>query len=622
MTVAFVFMPIALLGTAAVGFPETGALEAESLPGRAEFDSVIEGGKLLSVFGLFDLGIEMVDAEFGDVGEGLAQFFTEHRLSYGLHVPVEAESLEVTRLDPIDAGRAVVHLEQHTADGARIFDSELTVVIWNDGLVESINGPVRGFVPPSRTERAVHEVLGAARAIPDFAAPTAEDLMSSVYRAGAYRWADEDAIAAERGFDPEAAAYVWDVSSSDRIERIRLRDDDLSVISRRELLDPIDVDSTRCSIRHYNWPRDANLHVTQFGNNNQANGTMYGADTWCTGDYYTPPWGPDWHLRLETAGYPHRLGRIQDDDASQVWVDDPNFTATPTFSQSTTSALEQQTAFSEAYAMRLGVWRNCWSQFEQDDQDNVQITLDTSGTTGFLGLNTDIYINSSDTNARLANTVRHEYGHYVVMTYGDVSDNCSATDQGDAIDETIADAFAMIAIRDDSNLLPNYNTNFALGQFGASSWVAPHTTTPGNAVVNSGACIPCTTNTQCTRNAGDTCMTWPRNFCDSHFNGLAFEQAIWELLYNRNCSTTTSPCTGTTSSCTASTTGNGNDIWCGATEDQVSDNVGRALAYAMKTLGQNVTFGQIITAMRSQWVVDTGTNAANRARAVFTHHGM
>jgi hypothetical protein len=67
--------------------------------------------------------------------------------------------------------------------------------------------------------------------------------------------------------------------------------------------------------------------------------------------------------------------------------------------------------------------------------------------------------------------------------------------------------------------------------------------------------------------------------------GSAFTQAVWELLYNNDCSI---------NSCTAVSMPNrGNYIWPNTSAEQVIDNVGDSLAFVMSVLGQNVTFANV-----------------------------
>ncbi len=99
---------------------------------------------------------------------------------------------------------------------------------------------------------------------------------------------------------------------------------------------------------------------------------------------------------------------------------------------------------------------------------------------------------------------------------------------------------------------------------------------------------------------------------DIHFIGQNFEQAVWELLFNQNCSSV---------NCTAAT-GVGNALWVNHSQEDVISIVSKSLAKAMKVLGQNITFSHVVGQMHADWVTETGVADANRALAVFTHLGL
>ena len=180
----------------------------------------------------------------------------------------------------------------------------------------------------------------------------------------------------------------------------------------------------------------------------------------------------------------------------------------------------------------------------------------------------------------------HEYGHYVVWTYGDLSYNCDQSrDEGAALNETLGNVFAGLYGLDSNEINPRY---------GAYSGLV-------------GAPAPHTDDSSLLRNDVNCSESQ-----DVHGHGEAFEQAVWELLFNRDC---------TIDNCT-STIGHGNRIWVGASRDDVLRHVGAALGFSLKVLGQNITHSQVAAQMIEKIRLDSGSSTANRARSVFTHHGV
>ena len=91
--------------------------------------------------------------------------------------------------------------------------------------------------------------------------------------------------------------------------------------------------------------------------------------------------------------------------------------------------------------------------------------------------------------------------------------------------------------------------------------------------------------------------------------GLGFEQAIWELLNNYDCSS---------SSCVGGTWGS--DIgWSSSGNARVG--VLRALVYAKRVLPSNTTFKSTASWMYSYWKSNYSQSIANAADDVMQHHG-
>ena len=181
----------------------------------------------------------------------------------------------------------------------------------------------------------------------------------------------------------------------------------------------------------------------------------------------------------------------------------------------------------------------------------------------------------------------HEYGHYVVWTYDGISNDCDPGDnEGDSLDETMANVFAEVYARDSRDIDPTYG---AIGGFALGNGPFAH--------INANSLI--TQNVQCSQ-------------ANDPVDGQAFQQAVWELLFNRDCDI---------GACSSSN-GNGNIIWPGADRDLVVANVGAALGFALRSLGENITHSQVRAQMIRKIRSDSGDGPADRAREVFRHHGI
>jgi len=111
-------------------------------------------------------------------------------------------------------------------------------------------------------------------------------------------------------------------------------------------------------------------------------------------------------------------------------------------------------------------------------------------------------------------------------------------------------------------------------------------------------------------------------FSQSNFNctgaesvgekGRAFEQAMWELMFNRNCDT---------SAC-YDTDGFGNDIWIGLNREQVLTRVGDALAFALKVEGGSPTIRGLSHRMVQRVLSNSGVAVYYRMRAIMIHHQL
>jgi hypothetical protein len=258
----------------------------------------------------------------------------------------------------------------------------------------------------------------------------------------------------------------------------------------------------------------------------------------------------------------------------------------PSFLGTSGDSLREQGAFYAANQMRGFIEQNVWDSVDPNRDSNVDIHMDDPDppTASFDNFWTSIEVNQSFGQLE---SIMHEYGHYVVWTYDDVSQECDpGTDEGDSLDETLANVFAELYARDSPDIDPTYG---AIGGFAFGNGPAAHT--------NANSLI--TQNVQCAQ-ANDV------------LDGQAFQQAVWELLFNRDCDLGTC----------ASTSGTGTRIWEDTSREQIIKNVGAALGFALRSLGENITHSQVRAQMIRKIRSDSGDSAADRAREVFRHHGI
>jgi hypothetical protein len=242
--------------------------------------------------------------------------------------------------------------------------------------------------------------------------------------------------------------------------------------------------------------------------------------------------------------------------------------------------------------MRAFIHQNVWSQVAPNRDANVDIHMDDTTVVDANG-NPSAFFNGFFTSIHAhqgrgqKQVLMHEYGHYVVWTYDDVSGYCEqGIDEGDAIDETLGNVFAGLQALANGDINPRYGAYSGLD--GAP---VPHTNAASLIMHD----VFCTANQD-----------------DPHEKAEAFEQAVWELLFNRNA----------TMDVTTNASSHGNRIWIGASRADVIRHVGASLGFALKVLGANNTHQQIAAQMIEKVRLDSGSATADRAKSVFLHHGI
>jgi hypothetical protein len=529
-------------------------------------------GRALSVIGHFDVGLDAHRArDARGALDAALEFVARQPAAFGLDAPYALE-LRPTRIAPVDARVHVVHAEQY-ASGLRLLDSEVTVAFHADGALHSVNGWLHE--PARWQQRAGLAVEDAARRL----APLA-DLADGWQRqadAPGESYVNAKGQVLERALDPRARTVVWLL----RAPSAEWRLDEATLAVRR--IDTDDPVRGTCNVRHADFTRNASGQATGL-TQGSLSGTAVETPT-CEAVSF---WFNDcyWQLKLDEAFTPHALGRIDDtaDNETEVHV---ACDATPSFSSSGGDFLQQQTAYVALQGMRHFMLDNVWNRVAPNRDSKVDTHMDSDQTASAFFRDTvlgrEIHVGPALSGA--PDAYWHEYGHYVVWTYDDVSNTCvTGQDEGNALDETLANVFALLGAVDDPDVRPTYT---ALSGFANGQAPSAHTGSADRLVF--GTC------------AGD-----------DHQVGVAFEQALWELMWNRDCFSTTCPNPVTF----------GNTVFPGDSQETVLKSVGEALGFALKVLGQNITFAQVAAQMRDKVRQEHSVTDAARFGSVLAHHGF
>lgn len=326
-----------------------------------------------------------------------------------------------------------------------------------------------------------------------------------------------------------------------------------------------------------------------------------------------------WELSYFFAPAP--LDRVQYEPGSEVDEVGPCATYTPVFHANTrwNAEFRQQEAFWSLRTARAYYQSYMWNVFSatQKINDGVRANVDMGppycSPACYNPVLTDIFLRERDDDGIMydhrIDRYAHEYGHHVVETYGGLgSGNTCPTDQADGVNESIADALAMVVMINKFNAA--YSATWTRVGVGGSRHLPNGTT--------------CTTNANCPsthRCVSGVCVNSPLTYtCNTgvevHGRGEAFEHAIWEIMHNHDCSSHGNDCN--------LSFGNAiNPCW---TDMEASQYVARAIAYALKSTGPTVTYTQIVNAIVYDLSVSQGVTCGvvphQSADYVFAHHGL
>ena len=537
-------------------------------------------GVARSVIGHYDVGLDQASSRVpARVAETLPKFILKDPKLFGL-LPDDKLRLVVNSIDELDKRTVVAQVDQYVGN-LRVLDSDLTAIFAEDGFLQSLNGGiVPNRIPEARPSLSLARILEVLKQ--DSKAKAMGDL-DGFQEAGNNISRRADGAIIEAGWSRHQQGPTWRASLPEEIIWI---DDKTGAVVRRQS-QRNHGPTTTCSVRHRNWPRATDGRATSLAETTSAN--MVTSIT-CEADQV---WNTCyWKLKREPFLWRHGIARIDDvNGGEQEDAQSCASSTAPTFLGSNGDGLREQGAFYIANQMRFFINQNVWAQVSPNRDQNLDIHVDDNGVVDDDG-DPSAYFNDfwqsirSHQSRSQQETLMHEYGHYVVWTYDDVSNECEqGSDEGDALDETLANVFAGVYARDSRDIDPKYGAYSGLA--GAPS---PHT--------------------------GDSSLLLQDVNCssgdDPHGLGEAFEQAVWELLFNRNC---------TIDNCT-SLSENGDRIWPGSGRDEVVRHVGASLGFALRALGANITHSQVAAQMIVKIRRDSGTQAGNRARAVFVHHGV
>lgn len=595
-------------------------------------------GRVITVIGRFDIGLDAESsADPSTVAEALAVFLGANADAFGCD---DDFGLGLTHHETlvVDDELRVMRFMQVLGRDA-IQSSEVSVTLYADGALHSVNGAIGRasdysdlfFAEPS--PESVAAVAAAARAalishgrsasqigVDALASPMA--LVEGLPGRNHFVSVLED-VAIERQIAVDGLELVWLVDTPQATVQVSDLGDVISVASK------LRHNVAACNSRHSDYSKFFGTNtVIEFSagdvcdisdcdpcgladcsdlecgcangvcrcvNEGGKSGTTLGSAISCDGDNFFGTC--TWKLKREEGGLSHGMARVEDESGfnNELEISDPGCDTPPTFNSANVDDLEEQTALYSIHRSRLSMLDNAWNLTGStvDRQANVDIhvdhnshpDMDTPAGAFFDTFQTSIHLGSLS--SRDMDIMFHEYGHYAHWVYGDMSINCTQADQGLPLGESVANSFAYVTALEEMIL-----TYSAVQGMGGGQAPQPHTNG--------------------TSRLTQTLDLFPCDTQDEHLIGRPFEQAVWELLWNRNC-LTVDTCTNSMAF--------GNTVWIGATRDQVNTHVARSIGSALKVLGFSFNYNQLVVQVEERIRLTSGVDTRDRARAVFDHHG-
>lgn len=341
-------------------------------------------------------------------------------------------------------------------------------------------------------------------------------------------------------------------------------------------------DNRNCNIRHTIFTKNAGGYTTSLVN---TNGTQIDVSN-CEGD--NPFFTGTCYWELRSTHYADGLHRMEDETTTTQPQDPGSCTATPTFTLSTGTAFRQQDAYYFLNQTRSYINQNVWANIPPDFGKSTDIYPITNANlaSGVLGSYStsshELKIDSSAVNRPM--TMAHEYGHHAAWTFGlSAPSGCTANvSEGRAVHEMMGDAFSMIFAADEGVLKTALNANIDLQA------TTQHLVDGDISVDTSNGCSP--------------------SFIVS---SSGFLQAIWEILYGRDCTANTCDVINAY----------GSAIWgTGVTQEEAIETVGTYLGNALASTPDNPDVVDVTLAFRDQVLFLNATTRAN-INSVLAHHG-
>jgi hypothetical protein len=612
--------------------------------------AVYNDGTPSTVLGRFDIGL----ADPASLStKTIADFIHSHPDVYGND---PADLVETDRYRP-DSSQVIVRFAEAT-DGFQVWKSDVVATVANDGSLTGLRGRVRAAAhlntTPALSPYDVLSIVGNLQ--PNTALPT----MLALSNEGPFaQWVGQDGTTVQCGVDPDLLSFAWQVRLSTGYEYLidETSQSVISVNSHREF-----ETGKTCTVRHPDLNRyssgrairadqlcevttqtcttDANCgnsaqvclssgfcgwKVCQTANGGSGGTLVNTSAPLCfaaenSGTCHFKLWGGRMNPVTDEA-----FGNTQETVTTACTTSPVAFTSGPNPTCDgciNGEFMREQNAYwalgEEWNAATSNVWgvlappRNGFVNVTVDDSNSDCAGGPTDSHTCFVeppsGSSTGSIFGSSADSVK-QDTFEHEFGHFIVWTYVEFSEQCIAgADESEAINETFADLFGEATIFSDASYNPAYS---ALAGFANEQGPAAAANTSSNFNSPSYLVQPSTID----------CVD------DFHFAGRALEQAMWEVLFNRNCDKFhhNADCTaGDLAFDTQTTTGSpGFPIFPNSTSSQVAAFMLSAEANAMLNASQfNTKFNDVELSI-AQYVHDnTGIDNYNRFAAVFNQHGL
>lgn len=537
----------------------------------------------------------MEQASDDEIVRGCVDFLNAHRDIFGLSRPVEPEWLELDGISPSEDLWSVRFFQAR--GGVRIADAGVTFTFYPDGALYSVVGQVEDFpvaasdfaVATPSLVRAGDRTLTLTSDDRDGVASGRDAQALSVRVAGGAT-ADAGGVA-RRAIDRQSRRAVWLVDVAG--ERLTVDAARSEVVARASAVEP--YRSSQCNVRRAVVPRrngradwvaiaDADGLLAPTIDNNVS---TCGADE----DWFgTCPW------QLKRTNVPNGFKRVEDDSGAEVEIPRPcSDTSALNFTNASTQSFFEENAFAWLGRMRSIMNTNAWGNVAPTDTADVTVHVRYEN---FL-YDKSHYdpnwhaINIHRRNDYSLHTLFHEYGHYVAHSYGLGWGVCWAgVTESERITETLADFFLSVQAAADGEIQAAYNATLD------TSW-HPHVRASDIVQDDANDC----------------------NASDIHDEGWGLNQALWELLYNRDCNVTPCRVPSNPPSVMIDVRTPGNDIWRDVQQATVISRVTDAVVTALRNTNNDTTYDDLVAQMSARWTARWGAIIAGRAMAVLAHHG-